>query len=120
MKNRILIISAVLAISCFIMVIISGQKVNTTRKDLEQERYNRMIAEEKLEKALLKVKSLENELTNAQNQTQGIQTVLEKEKVANAALKTELEKVTKLKEVLEQELKNALVQPAQPPPPAGQ
>ena len=118
MKNKIMIAAAVVVVGCFAMVVISGQTVDKTKKNLEQERYNKMVAEEKLEKAALKIKSLESELTNAQNQTQSIQTVLEQEKIAGANLRLELEKVTKLKEVLEEELKNALVVPLQPP--AGQ
>ena len=86
-----------------------------TQEELNKERYNRMDAEENLEKALVKIKSLEADLTNAQNQTQGLQTVLEQEKTANINLKTELEKTSKLQEVLEGELKDALVpQPSSP------
>ena len=68
-----------------------------------------MVAEERLEKAIVKIKSLESGLTNAQNQVQGLQTVLEQEKIANINLKTELDKTKKLKEVLEEQLKDALV-----------
>ena len=118
MKNKLVIIATVLAIACLVIVILSGRTVDKTRKELDQERYNRMVAEEKLEKVNTKIKSMESELTNSQNQTQGLQTFIEKEKVANDNLRTELEKVTRLKEVLEKELKNALVQPALPP--AGQ
>lgn len=115
MKNKILIISAILAVGCLTMVIISGQTVDKTRKDLNQERYNRMVVEEKLEKALLKVKSLENETTSSQNQAQNVQALLDQEKKANQDLRTELEKMTKLKGILEDQLKNALVKPVSPP-----
>ena len=114
MRNKILVLAAVLTLGCVAMVFFSGQTVDKTRKDLDQERYNRMVAEEKLEKALVKIKSLETDLTNAQNQAQGLQTVLEQEKNANVDLKTELEKTSKLKEVLEGNLKDALV-PSPPP-----
>ena len=116
-NNKILMTAAILAIGCLVIVIISGQAVGKTRKDLNQERYSRMVVEEKLEKTLLKVKSLENELTNTQNQVQSVQAIAEQERIANSNLRIELEKMTKLKGVLEDQLKNALVQPA--PPPAG-
>lgn len=119
MKNKILIIVAILAVGCLGLVIFLSQNVSQTSKDLIQERYNRMVAEEKLEKALFKIQSLENELTNTQNQTQNLQTVLEKEKVASDKIRTELEKTSKLKEVLEKALKDALVEPPAPSP-AGQ
>ena len=114
MKNNILIVAAVLAIGCLVMVVISGRTVDQTRKELERERYKRMVAEEKIEAVNAKIKSLEGETTNAQNQTQSIQTVLEEEKNANDTLRKELEKMTKLKGVLEEQLKNALVKPASP------
>ena len=119
MKNNILLAAAVLTVGCLAMVIFSRQAVDKTQKTLDQERYNRMITEEKLEKALMKIKSVETELTNAQNQAQGIQTVLEKERNVNINLRSELDKMTKLKEVLEEQLKAALVSPVVVPP-AGQ
>lgn len=119
MKNKILIVATILAVGCLIMVVLSSQAVDKTRKSLDQERYDKMVAEEKLEKALIKIKSLENDITNSQNQTQSMQAIVEQEKNANTKLKTELAKVTKLKDVLEDQLKNALVAPAQPSP-AGQ
>ncbi len=114
MKNNILIVAAVLAIGCLVMVVISGRTVNQTRKELERERYNRMVDEEKLEHVNAKMRSIEGETINAQNQTQSIHTVLEEEKNANDKLRKELEKMMKLKEVLEEQLKSALVKPASP------
>ena len=114
MKNRILILVAVLAVGGLVMGVIADRTVDQTRKELERERYNRMVAEEKLEKVNAKIRSLEGETINAQNQTQSIQTVLEEEKNANDKLRKELEKMTKLKEVLEEQLKNALVKSASP------
>jgi len=119
LKNNILVVAAVLAVGCLIMVVLSSQAVDKTRKDLDQERYEKMVAEEKLDKTLAKVKSLEGDLASSQNQTKNAQATLEQEKQANTKLKTELEKVSKLKNVLEDQLKNALVAPAPQPAPAG-
>lgn len=115
MKNKILIISAVLAVGCLVMVIVSGRAVDSTRKELNQERFNRIDAEEKLEKALAKIKTLESDAANVQKQTQNAQALLDQEKKANQELKDELEKMTKLKGILEDQLKNALVNPVSPP-----
>ena len=114
-NNNLLIVAAVIAMGCLVMLFISSQTVSKTQKDLNQERYNRMVAEEKLEKSEGKIKSLENELTNAKNQAQSIQSTLEKEQKSNSNLLTELEKMTKLKGVLEEQLKSALVPPALAP-----
>ncbi len=116
MKNQILVISAVLAVGCLVIAVLFSQKVGKVSKDLELERYNRMMTEEKLEKATAKMKSLENDSTNMQNQSQGLQVVLEKERQANDKLRSELEKTSKLKDVLEKELKEALVEPPAPSP----
>lgn len=120
MKDKILIFAVILAVGCLILAIFSGKMMQDNSKALDVERYNRMNAEEKLEKAAQKAQSLENSLTSLQGQLDGIQTVLEKEKAANNNLKTELEKVEKLKGVLEQELKNALVTSPQEPAAEGQ
>ncbi len=116
MKNQVLIVSAVLATGSLAVAVLFSQKVGQTSKDLELERYNRMVAEEKLEKATARLKSIENEFTNMQDQSQSLQTVLEKEKQASDKLRSELEKTSKLKDVLERELKEALVEPPSPSP----
>ena len=121
MKNKLLIVAAFLTLGCLVVVVMSSQKMSRIQRDLEQERYNRMVAEEKLERAMTKVKTSESDVTNVENQVQSLQTVLEQEKEASGKLKTELDKMNKLKDVLEQQLKDALVtqSPAlSAPPPA--
>ena len=77
-----------------------------------------MMAEEKLEQALSKVKSLESNVSASSNQLQSIKETLEQQKINNASVREELEKMKKLKEVLERELKNSLVEtPPEPPAP---
>lgn len=109
MKDKILSVAVILAVGCLILAIFSGKTVRDNSKALELERYNRITVEEKLEKATQEAQSAKNSLTNLQTQLNDIQAVLEKEKTTNSVLKTELEKVEKLKGVLEKELKEALV-----------
>ena len=116
MKNTSVVLAAVLVVVCFVLVFLSAQTVAKTKKILDQERYHRMVTEEKLEKVSSELISLKNEMTNSQNQTQSIQTVLEQERLANTNLRAELEKMTRLKEVLERELKNALTESKSTPP----
>lgn len=120
MKDKIIVIAVLLTVGCVAITIVSGSKASQNSKMLDQERYNRMVAEEKLEKALAKVQSLESALTSAQNQAQSIQDTLAKEKTANEGLKTELEKTEKLKQILENELKNSLVTESAKSPAQGQ
>jgi len=109
LKDKILILTVILSIGCLAIAVIASQKVNRNQQDLVQERYKRMVAEESLQKAQTKVKILRNDIVNVQNQVQGLQTILEKEKTLSSDLRTELEKLDKLNEVLENEPKKALV-----------
>ena len=109
MRDKIVIIAVILAVGCLIIAVISGKTVRDNSNALDVERYNRIMAEEKLEQTTQKAQSLESSLTSVQSQLQSLQTVLEQEKKTSGNLKKELEKVEKLKGVLEQELKNALV-----------
>ena len=117
MKNQAVIIAVVFAVGCAAIVVVASQRISTTKKELERERYTRMETEEKLEKTISQVKSLEGEMTMTQSERQNVQALLEQEKNNATNLRTELEKVNKLNEVLERELKNALVT-APPAPPA--
>lgn len=111
MKNRILIIAVILTLGCVVLVVLSSQKIDKCTKDINAERYKRMVAEERLENTRMKINSLRTEMTNLMDQIENIKAQLEEEKSTNADLKSEIEKVTKLKNVLEQQLKNALVAP---------
>ena len=117
MKNQAVIIAVVFAVGCAAIVVVASQRISTTKKELERERYTRMETEEKLEKTISQVKSLEGEMTMTQSERQNVQALLEQEKNNATNIRTELEKVNKLNEVLERELKNALVT-APPAPPA--
>ena len=114
MKTKILVLLGLLTVGSLVIVFLSSQRLKGTNGELDKERYDRMVAEEKLEQALSKIKSLEGNVSASSNQLQAIKEALEQQKNNNASVREELEKMTKLKEVLEQELKNSLV----PTPPA--
>ena len=122
MKNKILTVAVVLTIGACLMAISATRSSAKVQEILDQERYSRMTAEEKLEKASAKLTSLQSQLNDANNKIQGIQAVLDQGRSSNADLKAQLESVTKLKASLErkiEELKNAQVpvpaMPANPP-----
>ena len=114
MKNKILVIAVILTIGTSLMAITSSQSAAKVQSGLDQERYNRMVAEEKLEKASAKISSLSSELDNAKMKIQSIQAAVEEDKSTASELKAQLESVTKLKESLERkmiEIKNAQAVP---------
>ena len=115
-----MIILGALTVGSLVIVVLSSQTLQKTKGDLNQERYTRMVAEEKFEQAMIKIKSLEANLTAASNQLQSTKDALVQEKVNSTSVRDELEKMTKLKEVLEQELKNSLVTTSSLPPSQGQ
>ena len=69
----------------------------------------RLGAEEKLTNLTPKVTSLESELQNIQANLEGTTNALNVQKVINKELREELQKLTKLKEALEEDLKEALI-----------
>jgi len=104
MRNWILLAAVVLTIGSCLMAINSSQTAEKIQKGLDTERYNRMVVEEKLDKAALKIVSLETELENAHTKIQGIQAIMDEGQSNQAALKEQLESVGKLKESLEKRL----------------
>ena len=110
-KNKFLIAASLLTFGCLVLVILSSKRISNVQKELDTERYNRMVAEEKLEKATSRIKTLEIEMTNAQNQAQNIQSVLEQQAAAASSLRSKLEKETQLKQELENQQKNDSPEP---------
>lgn len=108
-KDRIIVASVILSTGCLVIAVKASLTVKKNKEKVEQERYIRMVAEEDLQNTYTKIKSLENSLTKAQNQVQSLQDVLEKEKNAGVNLKTELEKSTRYNQVLQEDLKDALI-----------
>ena len=119
MKNKILVVAVILTIGACLMAISSSQSATKVQQGLDQERYNRMVAEEKLEKANSKVASLQTELENTKAKIQSIQAVLDQGKSTTAELKSQLEGVTKLKESLERKMSELNSAQALPVPATG-
>ncbi len=110
MKDKLFILTAVLAIGCLAMAIRANQIVKDNQGMIDKERYKRLVAEEALQNSNAKNRSLENQLVSTKNQAQGLQALLEKEEIESKEMRKELEKMVKLNDVLEKELKEALVQ----------
>lgn len=83
----------------------------STRKDLDQERYLRMVAEEKLERTGAQIRKLESELSRVEREMKGVQDLLDQSQEANDRLQTKLDGAAAVKEALErkiEELQQAL------------
>lgn len=109
-ENKNLVILAIISIGCLLISIVSSQKFQSTRNALNEERYNRMVAEEKLEQLKSKVRVLEANGQKSQAEVDQLNALLQRNEGAIANLKLELEKTERLNQVFQEQLKNALVQ----------
>jgi len=115
-QNKVLLSAIILAVVCLILAISSGIAASKNKVSLQREMAFRMETEEKLASASSKTNTLETNLKAAQDQLTQTKTALDQEKLSNEALKTELEKITQLKEQLEKDLKEALFNKRTPSP----
>ena len=109
LKDRVLIAMAIITVICLIVAISSSIAVQKNKRSLHREMVLRMDIEEKLINVTPKVDVLENELRNTKANLEGATKTIKDLKTINAELRNELEKVNKLKETLEENLKDALV-----------
>ena len=116
LKNRLVVILAVLTAFFFFATLSSCNSAMRQKAARDKEMSARLQLEEKMnkfsqEKSALEEKALarEKEALEAKQGFEATKKVLLQEQLVNASLKEELQKVTKLEETLENDLKNALV-----------
>lgn len=115
-KNRIILILTILVLILFIATINAGLNARRINKELVSQKEMRFELEKKgdlllKEKTALEKekKSLSSQLEKDKEEFEEIKKDLQAEKLMTKVLKAELEKITKLKEKLEEDLKEALV-----------
>jgi len=115
-KNRVILILAVLAIILSVGTISSCGNAQRQKFSRDKEMATRLDVEERLNKALqektdlgTKAGDLARALEEEKTAHQASKKSLAQEQLINQSLKEELDKVTKLKETLEEDLKEALV-----------
>jgi peptidoglycan hydrolase CwlO-like protein len=108
-ENKSFLVLAFISVGCLAISIVSSQKFQRTKNDLNDERYNRMVAEEKLEQMKTKVRMLESSTQKSQADVNQLNLLLQRNEGAISNLKLELEKTERLNQVLQEQLKNALV-----------
>ncbi len=113
MKDILLVVSILVSIALTVVVVRFNEKATKAGKNLEEERYSRMVAEESLQKSAAKLATLEAKLKSADSKMTKIQDILEQEKDVNADLKQQYEKLAETKADLELKVKAALEAQAQ-------
>jgi len=116
LKNRIVIILAILSVVFFFGTLSSCSSAIRQKAARDKEMVARLALEEKTSKYAQERSALEEKARAKDNQVQELKAFLETAKKAlvqdqlvSQSLKEELQKVTKLKETLEEELRQALV-----------
>ena len=119
-KDILLVVCALLTIAAVVVAVNSFERKNKLYKTLQEERYSRMVAEESLQKNAAKVATLENELKISEGKMAKIKQILDQEKTVNSDLKSQYERLAKIKADLEAKLKSTLQeQPAAVPQTGG-
>lgn len=115
-KNRVILILGILTIIFFVLTIGSCSNAYQLKRARNKEMVTRLDAEEKLskfaqEKTIMeeKLNKVTEELEEEKVASTATKKALLQEQLINQSLKEELQKVIKLKEALEEDLKEALV-----------
>jgi septal ring factor EnvC (AmiA/AmiB activator) len=115
-KNRVVIILIILSVMLFISTVGSCSNAYRQRTARNREMITRLDLEEKMTKFSSvkktiddKLTALEKELEEEKTAHQATKNALVQEQLVDQSIKEELTKVTKLKEALEEDLKEALV-----------
>jgi septal ring factor EnvC (AmiA/AmiB activator) len=90
------------------------QEAQQIAKNLETERYSRLVAEEKVVNTVSKIKQLESDLKSSEEKIAKVQAVLKDQKTLNSDLEKQYDRLSKAKSDLENQLK-AVVTPSPAP-----
>lgn len=105
MKNMTVPVAVGVAIIGCVLAVSANVTTSKIHKDLDQERYKRIIAEKELQKATNQIKQLERQLGDAESKVSSIRQIIEQGNSEVQNLQTQLEALSKEKSALRQQLK---------------
>ena len=108
MKDILFVFVLLVSICTSVILFRFNQEKAKVEKNLQQERYNRIVAEENSEKNVAQIHRLEKELKGAQDKFAQIENILDQQKDVNADLRAQFEKIEAAKLELEAKLQSAL------------
>ena len=108
MKDILLVFVLLVSICTSVILFRFNQEKTKVERNLQQERFNRLVAEENSEKNVALIQRLEKELKAAQDKFLQIENILDQQKDVNADLKAQFEKIEAAKLELESKLQSAL------------
>ncbi len=101
MKIVAIILAVILVVLSFGLAVHYNQNALTVRRDLDRERYSRIVAEENLDKASVRMKSLETEIAKLQQKYQSTEKFLAETKELSVDLERQLRQLTQTRTSLE-------------------
>ncbi|MBF0522661.1 MAG: hypothetical protein HQL24_06355 [Candidatus Omnitrophica bacterium] len=105
MRIVVIALIVILVVTSFVLAFQFNQKAFRANRNLEQERYLRLTAEQAIQEAAQQKEDLKNNLSKAQETIKGLSRVTEQTQAYNKDLKERLEKASKAQEELEAKLK---------------
>lgn len=104
MKNSLTPIAVFVIVVACVVVVKANQTVGSIRKTLDEERYQRMTTEEKLQITEQKLGSLAAELESSKAKLQKIQQVMDSGELEKSDLSAKMDELAKEKAALEQRI----------------
>jgi len=105
MRNLTVILAVTLMILSCWLAYTYHKTARQAENELNQERYNRMIAEEGLEKSLGELEGIRTELSRTEDKVKNIERLLGETKDMNKDLKVRLDKASQIQKELEERIK---------------
>lgn len=109
LKDRIILILLVITVMFFIAAVSSCSRAGHFKASRDKEMSSRLDLEEKMGNFTQEKAALEDKINKLSGELEVTKKALQQELATNQSIKEELDKVTKLKETLEEDLKEALV-----------
>ncbi len=104
MKNSLVPIAVFVIVVACVVVVKANQTVGSIRKTLDEERYQRITTEEKLQITEQKLGSLTAELESSKSKLQKIQQVMDSGELEKSDLSVKMDSLAKEKTALEQRI----------------
>ena len=104
MKNSLAPIAVFVIVVACVVVVKANQTVGSIRKTLDEERYQRMTTEEKLQISEQTLSSVSSELESSKSKLQKIQQVMDSGQLEKSDLSSKVDTMAKEKAALEQRI----------------
>ena len=107
MRTAIISIAVIIALGSAALAYYQNSMADRAVGDLNKERYDRMMAEEGLQKAEDQVSRLQGEIEALKTQLQNSEKLLKQAQSVNKDMQEKLDKAEAMKDALEKQMKNA-------------